>query len=202
MAQNDRKIKHVSREAEEVVSRIMSGTTEQAEGILRRVKGYKPIPGIDMMTTPMIRKLIRNINTQSINNYAAHNGIPRIKGKWESNTAGIVSISEYLREAGIACDPSEGMKMVGCGPRNSRVNLFDPKGVLAILYMFKSSRERIESKVKEVYFPELAVTEVLPAEAPTTEVTGFAPEFISAAAQAFAREVFAAMLKIQQEGVS
>jgi hypothetical protein len=179
MAQNMNERKWFSEETYDIVGRILAGTTEQAEEVLKSVKGYKPIPGLNMMTTPMVRRLIRNVKTRAVSMYGARCGVPRVKGKWETDDDSLVSISKYLREAGIDCDPSKGMKMVGCGPRNSRVNLYEPKGILAILYACATSRPRVDGKIRQVYGLETVEetpTEVIPA--PSVETVTISPEFV------------------------
>lgn len=178
MKESNKKVKGVSAEVQEVVDIILAGTAEQAEEVLKGFRGYKPIPGVNMMTIPMIRRLARGGQAGAIRHTSHHCHIPHIKGKWESDIDGIVSISDYLKAADIDCEPSAGMKMVGCGPRNSRVNLYDPKGVLAILYASIHSRPRVEGKVRQVYGLETVEevhAEVIPA--PSVETVTISPEF-------------------------
>ena len=181
MAQNKGKINTYSPEVKAIVDRILSGTDEEAELVLGRLKNYKPIPGLNMMTAYMIRRVIRNVATGSVVTCGNKFGISPIKGKWKTDDKDIPSISDYLEAAGINCDSSEGMKLVGCKPSGVRVNLYSQKEVLAILYAFKRSRERIDTKVREVYglLPaEPEVAEPAP-ESAVDAVAFFTPEFIA-----------------------
>lgn len=179
MAQNKKERKYFSEEIYEIVGHIFDGTDEQALEVLSKVRGFKPIPGLNMMTSHMVRRLIRGVQTGSVLNYANKCGAPFVKGKWETDDENLVSISDHLKAAGIDCDPSDGMKFVGCGARNSRVNLYEPKGILAILYACAKSRPRVEGKIRQVYGLETVAetpTEVIPAPKPSIEAVTLTPE--------------------------
>ena len=181
MKESNEKVKWVPDEVQEIVDTILAGTAEQAEEVLKGFRGYRPIPGINMMTGYQVAKLSRSgMKKYTVAAYASRVGVPHCKGKWETDIDGIYSISDYLKGAGIDCEPSEGMKMVGFGPRNSRVNLYDPRGVLAILCACAKSRHRVEGKVRRVYGLETVVetpTEIIPA--PQTAAVEFTPEFLA-----------------------
>lgn len=204
MAQNNVHVKGngkwVSDDVINVVDHILSGTTEQAEEILRGFKGYRPIPGNNMMTKRMISKFIRGIRANSALAYANKYHVPHIKGKWETDDEKFISISGALKEAGINCEPSEGMKMVGCKTNNCRVNLYDPKGVLAIMYACATSRPRIDRKVRDVYglpMSEPMPTEVIPARHDVKYQAEFTPEFFAELVKICVRESVAAALQMQ-----
>lgn len=188
MAQKTEERKHFSDETMDVINIILGGNQELAERVLRSIRGYKPIPGINMSTAYMVSKISRGIKKKYVSMYAALVGIPHSVGKWESDTDGIISISKHLREAGIDCEPSAGMKLVGCNARNSRVYLYDPRSVLAIMYSSKTTRPRIEGKIRQVYGLDTVTTE--PAPDPVTTdtidyVSIFTPEFMNAFLKAF-----------------
>lgn len=179
MTQNKKERKWFSEETYEIIGCILGGTNEQALDVLTKIKGFKPIPGLNMMTAPMVRRLIRGVKTGSVLSYGNQCGVPRIKGKWETDDESLVSISDYLKTAGIDCDPSEGMKFVGCGPRNSQVNLYEPKSILAILYACAKSRPCVDGRVRQVYGLETVEetpTEVIPAPQPSIEAVTLTPE--------------------------
>lgn len=201
MAQNAKERKWFSEEVYDVVGHILAGTTEQAEEVLKGFRGYKPIPGINMMTGHMVAKLSRGgMRKYTVSEYAGRCGVPHVKGRWETDDGNLVSISDYLKAAGIDCEPSEGMKMVGCGPRNCRVNLYDPKGILALLYACARSRSRVEGKIRRVYgleSVEPVSTEIVPAPAGVEYSATFNPEFVTELIRVCVRESVSAMLAFQ-----
>jgi len=163
-----------------LIDRVIAGTDEKADEFLRTLDGYDTIPGVNAMTFSMIANFAKKLSGRAdiqekvIRQSAHYCGVRHngLYGQWEPRHRNTVNIRKAMEKAGLDVTLPQGMALCGVSPQNSRLNLYSPKYILAILMSNPYVRRVIGERVSGLY-------PFVPEPAPEPEVTAtLAPGFM------------------------